>query len=57
MEKTMVGNERLVGTEIMTKAVEEIARNMKKNHLAIWREVLRDLRNNCEMAEYGRFHG
>ena len=56
MEKTMVMNEMMVGTEDTRKMVKEIARNTKRNHVAIWLEVLNDVRKQWEEAENGSAH-
>ncbi len=56
MEKTMAMNERTVGIENTKEVVKEMARDMKRGHVAIWLEILRDVRGQWEEAEHGRFH-
>ncbi len=52
MEKTMTMNVKMVGTE----KVKDMVQGRKRNHVAIWREILKDVRSQCEEAEHGRFH-
>jgi hypothetical protein len=52
MEKTMTMNVKMVGTE----KVKDMVQGRKRNHVTIWREILRDVRSQCEEAEHGRFH-
>jgi len=47
MEKTMTMNVKLVGTDK--------AKARKRDHVAIWREILKDVRRQCEEAEHGRY--
>ena len=56
MEKTMTMNERMIGTDNTKEVVKEIARNTKQNHVAIWLEILKDVRNQWTEAENGRAH-
>ena len=56
MEKTMTMNERMVGIEDTREVVKEVARNTKRNHVAIWLEILKDVRNQWTEAENGRTH-
>ena len=56
MEKTMTMNEQIVRTENRKGVVKEMSRNKTKGHLAIWLEILRDVRNQWEEAEHDRYH-
>ena len=56
MEKTMTMNERMIGTDNTKEVVKEIARNTKRNHVAIWLEILKDVRSQWTEAENGRAH-
>ena len=51
MEKTMTMNVKMVGTE----KVKDMVQSRKRNHVAIWREILKDVRRQCEEAEHGRY--
>ena len=50
MEKTMVVNLEMVGKE----DTKESVKNRKRNHVATWLEVLKDVHKQSTEAELGR---
>ena len=56
MEKTMAMNVKMIGTDDAREVVKGMAQERKRGHVAIWREILKDVRSQWTEAEHGRSH-
>ena len=52
MEKTITMNVKVAGFH----KEKEMVQGPKRDHVKIWREILRDVRSQWEEAEYGKSH-
>ncbi len=52
MEKTMEMNIRILGTDNGREEVRGMAQGRKRGHVAIWLEILRDVRTQWVQAEH-----
>ncbi len=53
METTMTVNAEMVGTDDTKEMVRSMTQDRKRGHVAIWQEILSDVRKQWTEAEYG----
>lgn len=56
METTMAVNVKMVGNDDTKEVVSRMVQGRKRRHVAIWLEILKDVRSQWTEAEYGRSH-
>jgi hypothetical protein len=54
METTMVVNVKMVGSDDTKEVVSSKFQGRKRGHVAIWLEILKDVRSQWTEAEHGR---
>ena len=56
METTMTVNVEMVRNDDTKEVMRSMTQDRKRGHVAIWQEILKDVRSQWTEAEYGKLH-
>jgi L-rhamnose mutarotase len=56
METTMTVNVEMVRDDDTIEVMKSMTQDRKRGHVAIWQEILRDVRTQTAEAEYGKLY-